>query len=474
MNNAARMAILAAGLALAACKTTTTTVRSEPVIESAKVTATRYRPLTTSVRVDVRDPSHVVISVMTPLKCLETTTTTLRTVVTDKTVVGDAERANAKTIQLAGAAVAGLGVVGGAAASLVTIYEPSRRSGDAFVPVAEQDGFALWPVGVGVAAVSVLVGAPAIAAPWIVGAQEGEVSHDERSEQKAEAESAACAREAPMVGPVTLHIPIGENNESRALGVLESGRFVFDATVLDQPLLDYVFLDSMQPQLDLGQKGSAVSVMFGVEGDRVRMAEFIQAGPDDNHGDEAAEPLATMPVAAFPKLKLAVDAAAVKEAAEKAKQAAIDAAAKKKREAEEARQAVIAEVERKREAAERAKARREAERERAATIKDLLKRAPREWALQVEASAGLRCHTARLTRAFVAASERGDYAGAEAARRLGDRDARELRARLSAAMTACVQTNPPPTYDGKEICGTELELATEIARTNCPDFADLL
>lgn len=294
------LAVLLVLLACGGCRTTTATTRSDPVIESKKVTAARYERQGAVISARVQDGMKVLFKVENQLRCIQTVVTTMKTTVTEDK-------------------------------KLVESTEKKRRPPG--------------PVDVSEAFTSAITSA-------IRGVAESKKQYDERTASSEEIVAPECARSTPAEGPVVLHLP-GSEDESRPLGNLDNGEFVFDMAVLDRALLDYVETSS-QPQLDLGS--NQTSALFSVQDNEVRVTSWLGDETVLDGGVESIEPLITVPASGFPTLWSALAKARAEAEAQEARLAAIrDAAeAAKRREKEAAaREQAAADAERERIAAKR-------------------------------------------------------------------------------------------------------------------------
>ncbi|MDP2342681.1 MAG: hypothetical protein Q8O67_17115 [Deltaproteobacteria bacterium] len=196
-----RTALLVATLSVAACQTTTTTTRSESAVRETKLLGQDWQPDGGRVYVAGADKvAHVVVRAIRVEKCTERLQDMMVTTVTNTTVVDQKDKEKVGSLQQAGGVVLGIGLAG-LALTPVTLFDPHAQATDkSFIPVAEQPGTALWPVGLGIAAVGVALGAPLLAAPLFVGMQEGVVAVDEvRTIERAE-QRPDCRRDVPAAG----------------------------------------------------------------------------------------------------------------------------------------------------------------------------------------------------------------------------------------------------------------------------------
>jgi hypothetical protein len=266
------------------CKTTTATSRTDPVVDSVRVSSTRYEPQPVKVEATVVERTKIRFSASRPSKCFQTIVTTHKVVVTEQTRLAEEPR------------------------------QPDRGSSTYW-------GDLLKALFIGTTR----------------GAVEGTKQHEEKKETSAEQASEECAKNTPLEGPVVLHLPLGDG-ETRNLGEMSGGQFTIDVAMLDAGLVEY--LETMsQPQLDLGVE--KVSVVFSVNDDVVRVAEWVADDANPDGGGEAGDALLQVRIdpSALPALARLVaqrqaDADAARLAEEK-QRAQVAEAARKKAEAEE-------------------------------------------------------------------------------------------------------------------------------------------
>ncbi len=186
-----------AALANPACNTVTTETRSEPVLRGTTAAGQDWEVRGGNLFVDASpNPGHVVVRVVRKEQCFEKFEDTYGTTVTRVTVLGEKDKTTATSVASAGGVVMALGGLAGLALTPFVIYDTrAEDTAGNLVPVADQPGFALWPIGLSVTAVSILAGATALAAPVLAG--ESVVAEDETSTKQRREEKVDCTREVP-------------------------------------------------------------------------------------------------------------------------------------------------------------------------------------------------------------------------------------------------------------------------------------
>ena len=237
-----RVSPTAIGLAAAlictgSCKTATSEIRSDPTLRETKTIAQDWESRGGQLFIEPsRQSGHLVVRVVHNEQCFETFEDVYATTVTRVTVLDEKDKTTAQSIASGGGVVIALGGLAGLALTPFVLYDTRAKDGAGdLLPVADQSGFALWPIGLSIAAIAVLAGAPALAAPLIAGSQESTVAENEASTKQRREEKANCTRAVPGVNEHLmatidgLPLPLGTTDDE--------GKVVIDQATLVAAML---------------------------------------------------------------------------------------------------------------------------------------------------------------------------------------------------------------------------------------------
>ena len=240
---------------LSSCQTVVTETRAEPVLQHSELAGKIFQGGVIKVQaIEAGHAGNIQLVTTQHQLCLDRFIDAKSTTVTKTTQVVEGQKNAAVTTATVGGAVLVVGALAGGALAPFVYFDPRAKEGDRYVPVADQDGFALWPVGLGIAGAAAVLSAPLLATLPITALHEHVDVSEELTKVERSVPATGCDKDEPAVG-----VPIIWARSGATLATTEKNG---SAQVDLAPLIDSVLVEKSSTSLLIGEEPVRIDVVI--------------------------------------------------------------------------------------------------------------------------------------------------------------------------------------------------------------------